>query len=220
MKKYALIVLLLLLGALAQAQTTRYVTDQLRLEARTGPGTGFRIVRMLESGTKVTVVEEKDGYSRIQFGNGSAAWILSRYLNNEPSARNQVASAKSELTTALEENAQLKATLSESQSKGSATEKARGELNQTNRRLTKELTQIRRTAASTLAIEQENQELQVKVVNLERDLQLAQQENMSLSDNSDRDWFVAGSLVLFGGMLLGVLIPRVRWKKRRGWGEL
>ena len=84
----------------------------------------------------------------------------------------------------------------------------------------KELAQIRRTAASTLSIEEQNQELQIKVVNLERELQLSQQENMSLSDNSDRDWFITGAGVLIGGMILGLIIPRMRWKKRRGWGEL
>jgi SH3 domain protein len=221
MKKPALLCILIMTATLAHAQSVRYVTDQLRLEARTGPSTSHRITRMLESGTQVTVLEESEGYSRIQLGNDTDAWILTRYLSPEPPARDQVAKAKKELQATLEENAQMKAALEEARSTGSKTQQERIKLDQDNTRLSKELAQIRRTAASTLSIEQQNQELQIKVVNLERELQIAQQENMSLSDNSDRDWFVTGAGVLFGGIILGLTIPRMRWKKKsRGWGEL
>ena len=221
MNKPLLFCILMMTATLAHAQSVRYVTDQLRLEARTGPSTSHRITRMLESGTQVTVLEESEGYSRIQLGNDTDAWILTRYLSPEPSARDQVAKAKTESQATLEENAQMKAALEEARSTGSKTQQDRIKLDRDNKRLSKELAQIRRTAASTLSIEQHNQELQIKVVNLERELQIAQQENMSLSDNSDRDWFVTGAGVLFGGIILGLTIPRMRWKKKsRGWGEL
>ncbi len=203
-----------------QAQTTRYVTDSLRLEARTGPSTGYRIVRMLESGTPVTVLEEADGYSRIRAPEGAEAWILTRYLMDEPSARNQLAAAREELETVKAENAELRSAMDTARSQGAQTESARSKLEQDYARVSKELSEIRRTAAATLAIEQQNQELQTKVVNLERELQLAQQENMSLSDRGDRDWFVTGAAVLFGGIVLGLILPRLRWKRRRGWSEL
>jgi SH3 domain protein len=205
---------------LAQAQTVRYITDQLRLEARSGPSTGHRIVRMLESGTEVTVLEESEGYSRLRLGNDSEAWILSRYLTADPPVRDQLAKATADLQVALQENAQFKAALESAQTTGSKIKQDRRELNQNNQRLSKELAQIRRTAASSLAIEEQNKELQLKVVDLERELQLAQQEKMSLSDKGDRDWFLTGAGVLLGGLLIGLIIPRLYWKRRRGWGEL
>lgn len=205
---------------LAQAQTVRYITDQLRLEARSGPSTGHRIVRMLESGTEVRVLEESEGYSRLLLANGSEAWILSRYLTADPPVRDQLAKATADLQVALQENAQFKAALESAQTTGSKIKQDRRELNQNNQRLSKELAQIRRTAASSLAIEEQNKELQLTVVDLERELQLAQQEKMSLSDKSDRDWFLTGAGVLLGGLLIGLIIPRLYWKRRRGWGEL
>jgi len=215
-----LVLLVMILSAPASAQTVRYVTDSLKLEARTGPSTSNRIVRMLESGTPVTVLESKDGYSRIQLGGGSDGWILSRYLMNEPSARNALAAAQTSLEKVSTENEQLKAQLTEALSTGQSTEQARDQLEQRSSSLAEELEEIRRTAAATLSINQQNQELQERVVNLERDLQLAQQENQAMSDSEERDWFVTGAGVLFGGMILGLIIPRLRWKKRRGWGEL
>jgi len=219
-------VVLLLCAALlftshsTQAQSLRYVTDQLRLEARSGPSTGHRIVRMLESGTEVTVLEESEGYSRLRLANGEEAWILSRYLSTDPRARDQLAQTKADLELALQENAQFKAALETAETTGSKIQQDRVELNQNNEQLSKQLAQIKRTAASSLAIEQQNKELQLKVVNLERELQLAQQEKMSLSDKSERDWFLTGAGVLLAGLLVGLIVPRLHRRKRRGWGEL
>jgi SH3 domain protein len=220
MRKIGIFLALLVWFVDAGAQSTRYVTDSLRLEVRTGPSTGYRITRMLESGTAVTVLEESEGYSRVRAPGGSQGWILTRYLMDQPSARNQVASAKAELEKVSTENAELRAALETALSTGDETENARNKLEQDFARVSKELDEIRRTAAATLTIEQQNRELQANVINLERELQLAQQENMSLSDRSDRDWFVTGAGVLLGGMILGLILPRMRWKRRRGWGEI
>lgn len=204
----------------AQAQTTRYVTDSLPLEARSGPSTGYRIISMLESGTPVTVLEQAGGYSRIRTPEGTVAWILTRYLMDEPSARNQLAAAQEELEAVKAENAELRSALDTARSQGTQTEADRNKVEEDLARVSKELAEIRRTAAATLAIEQQNQELQTQVVKLERELQLAQQENMSLSDRGDRDWFVTGAAVLFGGIVLGLILPRLRGRRRRGWSEL
>ncbi len=175
---------------------------------------------MIASGTPVTVLENKDGYSRIQLAGGTEAWILTRYLMDEPSARNALAAARSSLETITKENEQLKSQLAEALSVGQSSQQARDQLEERSTNLAEELEEIQRTAAATLSINRQNQELQERVVNLERDLQLAQQENQAMSDGEERDWFVAGAGVLFGGMILGLIIPRLRWKKRRGWGEL
>ena len=52
------------------------------------------------------------------------------------------------------------------------------------------------------------------------DLDAAQQRIRALKERSERDWFIAGAGVLLGGMILGFIIPKIRWKRRRSWGEL
>jgi len=210
----------LLWAASTHAQTSRYVTDSLRLEVRTGPSTGHRIIRMLESGTPVTVLEDSEGYSRIRAAGGADGWILSRYLMDQPAARNQLAASQAELERIKAEYSELRSALGGARNAGGQTESSGDRLELDYARVSRELADIRRTAAATLAIDQQNRELQVKVVNLERELQLAQQENLSLSDRSDRDWFITGAAVLLGGIVLGLILPRMRWKRRRGWGEI
>ncbi len=220
MTKSLLPLALLLLTPLVSAETVRYVTDSLKLDARTGPSTGHRIVRMIQSGSQVTELERREGYSRIRLPGGQEAWILSRYLMDQPAARDTVAEAQEALERLEAENTQLKSRLERILTKGEATATDLTEYQSENQRLTQELAEIRRTAAEVLSINQQNQELQERVVILERELQLARQENQSLVDNSEREWFVTGAGVLFGGMILGFVIPRMRLKKRRGWREL
>jgi len=175
---------------------------------------------MLESGTEVTVLEESQGYSRVRVPAGEEGWILSRYLMEEPAARSQLEGTVAAYERVRKENETLSTELAQVRNQGQSVATARNTLQQQKQRLTAELAEIRRAAASTLAIEQRNQELQVKVVEMERDLQLSRQENATLSDRRDRDWFVAGAGVLLGGMVLGLVLPRMRWKRRRGWSEI
>ena len=55
---------------------TKYVTASSGLNVRKGAGTGYRIVRALPKGAKVTVYETKNGWSRI----GSNEWVSSAYI--------------------------------------------------------------------------------------------------------------------------------------------
>ena len=55
---------------------TKYVTARGGLNVRSGAGTGYKIVGGLPKGTKVTVYETKNGWSRI----GNGRWVCSTYL--------------------------------------------------------------------------------------------------------------------------------------------
>lgn len=59
-----------------KSYTTKYVTASSGLNVRKGAGTGYRIVRALPKGAKVTVYETKNGWSRI----GSNEWVSSAYI--------------------------------------------------------------------------------------------------------------------------------------------
>ena len=59
-----------------------YVTANSGLNVRSGAGTGYKIVDGLSKGTKVTVYEESNGWSRI----GSGRWVCSQYLSSSKSS--------------------------------------------------------------------------------------------------------------------------------------
>ena len=99
-------------------------------------------------------------------------------------------------------------------------EQSRSALATDKKLLQTELAQIKQAAANTLAIKERNQSLDEQLEVVSRDLDAAKQQNRVLKERSERDWFIAGAGVLLGGMIIGLVIPKIRWKRRRGWGEL
>lgn len=213
----------LCLSSLALAQTTRYVTDQLEVDIRTGKSLQHRIVRMLPAGTEVTVLESDggDGYSLVRTSGGVEGWILTRYLADTPIPREQLAQAQAELSRYQTATSELQSELDTLQRTTQALESSNAELRANNQQLSQELAEIRRTSANAIAIGQRNRELEQQMVNMERELQLVQQENQTLADDSRKQWFLLGAGVLLLGALLGWIGPRLRGGQRRTrWGDL
>lgn len=75
--------LLLALGALSAADsclaTTRYVSDVLHVNLLAGKGQGEKI-KLLKSNEPLEVIEEVDGFMRVQTEDGSVGWVSSRFV--------------------------------------------------------------------------------------------------------------------------------------------
>jgi len=221
--KSILLSLALTLGLLGQAMAeTRYVSDRLEIQMRAGKGTQFRILRSLPSGTPLEVLEvdKENGYSRVREPGGVEGWVLNHLLMSGPSARDRLARAEKKLARLELENAKLKTSLAELRKAKGSTDKQRSTLEKENRKLSQELERIRRTASSALAIDAENRELKSRIVAYERQTQSLQQENESLKDRTARDWFMVGAGVILLGMIIGLIIPRIRWRKKSSWDSL
>lgn len=204
------------------AAETLYVSDELEIQMRTGKGNQYRILRMLPSGTRLEVLEtdKEEGYSKVRATGGVEGWVLTRFLMQQPAAREQLAAAEKKVARLELENRKLKASFDEAQEARGSTEKERGALDSQNRKLSQELEEIRRTASSALAIDAENKELKSGIVAYERQLQTLQQENTGLKDRTARDWFMVGAGVVLLGMVIGLIIPRIRWRKKSSWDTL
>jgi len=221
--KSILLSLALTLGLLGQAMAeTRYVSDRLEIQMRAGKGTQFRILRSLPSGTPLEVLEvdKENGYSRVREPGGVEGWVLNHLLMSGPSARDRLARAEKKLARLELENNKLKASLAKLRKAKGSTDKQRSTLEKENQKLSQELERIRRTASSALAIDAENRELKSRIVAYERQTQSLQQENESLKDRTARDWFMVGAGVILLGMIIGLVIPRIRWRKKSSWDSL
>ena len=221
--KSLLFTLFIALGLINTASAeTRYVSDRLDIQMRTGRGTEFRIVRMLPSGTALTVtkVDKDSGYSQVRAPSGVEGWVLSRLLMHGPAARDRLANAEKRLAQLELENRTLSSSQSTLNTDKNRTEKARSKLEKENKTLSKDLEDIKRTASSALAIDSENRELKSKIVAYEREAQTLQQENQGLKDRTARDWFMVGAGVILLGIIIGLIIPRIRWRKKSSWDTL
>jgi SH3 domain protein len=98
-----------------------------------------------------------------------------------------------------------------------ALEKNLAALDGQTRNVSQELSEIKRTASSALALDSENKNLKGRVVSLERQMQTLHQENESLKDRTARDWFMVGAAVVLLGIIAGLIIPRIRFRKKSSW---
>jgi len=198
---------------------TQYVSDTLEITMRSGKGTNFGITRMLRSGTPVEVLatDKKSGYTQVRTKSGKEGWVLSRFLMNGRAARERLATAEKNLAELELENRKLTTSMATLTEEKSGLETNLQELEGQSRGVNQELSEIKRTASSALAIDSENKELKGRMVSLERQLQTVQQENEALKDRTARDWFMVGAAVILLGIIVGLIIPKIRFRKKSSW---
>lgn len=193
-----------------------WVSDQFEVMLRTGPSTSNAIERVLRSGTALEVLEtdSEAGYALVRTAFGTEGWVLSRYLMNEPSAREQLEKLTGQLSSATDASSSVSQQL----------DAVRGEYNAANNRvavlerekssLEKELADIKRTAANVLAIDKQNKDLRDQLATTEIEVSTLEQTNRELGGQATRYWFMTGALVLVVGIILGLWLPRIKWQKR------
>jgi SH3 domain protein len=206
MRSLVLLLFVTLVPLVASAET-RFVEVEVTL--RTGQGTQFGIVRMIRSGTPVEVLEQdqQTGYSRVRMPGGTEGWILARYLTQSPIGAEELVAARQRIDQLNRENREL-------------TEERNRYMGEADT-LAEELARLKDLSSNAIALEDANRTLrttlnrnQERIANLETD-------NDRLRSTVTRDWFLAGAGVLVGGVLIGVILPRLRWRRRRSrWSDL
>ena len=213
---HAVSLLSMLLLAHAATAETAWVSDQFEITLRSGPSTSNAIELMLSSGTEVEVLEldPESGYSRVRTEGGTEGYVLTRYLMNEPAAREQLARLTSQLTNEASRGSSLNTQLSAIRSQYDAATRRIETLEREKSELEEELAEITRTAANVLSINDQNKQLREQLAAEEIRVATLEQENRELSSQTTRYWFMSGALVLVVGMILGLWLPRIRWQRR------
>lgn len=208
--------LLIILPATQVVAEPMWVSDQFEVMLRTGPSTNNAIERILPSGTALELIERDDdaGYARVRTAAGTEGWVLTRYLMDEPSAREQLEALTSRLTSAAAEGSSLTSQLDAVQGEYDSASRQIASLENEKRRLEEELAEIKRTAANVLAINNQNKELRDQLANAEIQAATLEQQNRELTGQTTRYWFMTGAMVLVVGMILGIWLPRIRWQRK------
>jgi SH3 domain protein len=213
-------VLSLLIAAAANAQTVRYISDELVVNLRTGQTNNHAIVRMLSAGTAVEVVDQNDdsGYSHVRVRDRDLeGWVLTQYLTAQPIARDRLATAEGELVTANARIADLQMRLAALTEDAELVSHKLQQADARNAELAAELASVRSASANALSLRDQNQDLAQALELREQEIQRLQQENDTLSSGELKQWFLTGGGVLFGGILLGLVLPNIRRRRRSDW---
>lgn len=210
---------LFLCSAAVTAQTA-FVSDQLEATMRRGEGTQFGIIRMVKSGYPLDVVEVNSttGYTKVRTKAGTEGFILSRYLMNESAARDRLEAFTANNKSLLDKITELEATIKTLQSSTSDQSGQIVSLQSDKQELGLELTGLREATADVMAIKRKNDSYSTQVQELTREKEVLETENRAYRDNTKQDWFVRGAGVIILGIIIGLILPKLR--RRRRWGDL
>ena len=199
----------------------RYVSDELVINMRSGKGNSFKIIKIIKSGTPLTIMEESSGYTRAKTPKGVEGWVLTRFLINSPVARTLLANAQQDVTQMKEKYDAMESELSTVKTERNTLSSSEESLLSNKKRLNIELGKLKKIAARPMQLEAENDQLRNDLVKIEAENRLLKQEYQTLEDNADQEWFMTGAGVLFGGMILGLIFPKLRsGQKKANWNRL
>ena len=206
------------IAALAEAET-RYVTDRAQVELRRGPSTEYRILRYLEAGDRVEVLEQNEqGFSRVKVGDqDTEGWVPTASLVAEPIARERLVVAERSLASARERVTTLE---SQNQTLTRDLMTARTELEQARTNhgaVSRELADLRTAAANVVEIRDDNTSLHERLGQRDREVDQLTADNARLSTRKNQNWFVVGAAVLLAGIVIGLVAPMLRRKRRSDW---
>ncbi len=209
-----LVLILIVLAPSANAESFVYITDQVDIPIRSEKSLGNTIIRLLPSGTKLSVLQiTEDGWTEVEYQD-TIGWISSRYLSNNISAREELKQANSIIN-----ESQLLITKYEAELDGQ--NKQLLILNNENKELVirsskseAEKAHIEQVYQDALKLEHENEKLMQEKLQLKTELQLAQNNSQIEQDTSQRNWFIVGALVLFFGIVIGFFLPKMLNRRR------
>ena len=100
---------ILLLGSSSAIAETGYITDQLKITLRSGESTTHKVIRMLPSGTAVTVLSRNNAtnYAKIRLSDGTTGYDLNSMLLTERPARDRLTESEQKLVVLRQEPGKL-----------------------------------------------------------------------------------------------------------------
>ncbi len=211
-------VALMMVAATAVGQTL-YVSDQLVITVRTGPSTENSIITNLVSGDVVEVLQAnaETGYTRVRIQSGVEGWVLGRYLVASPVSRDRLIIAESDLAEAQATVATLEGSVAMLAAELEVTGRRLEETETDNALLTKELADLRAASENVLSIRDQNESLRRRLNERNEEAELLAIDNDRLRNRATRDWFVAGAGVLLAGIIVGLIAPGLRRRRRSQW---
>ncbi|MCX8584523.1 MULTISPECIES: TIGR04211 family SH3 domain-containing protein [unclassified Gilliamella] len=175
----------------------KYVTENVDIYLRRGPGSQYAYSNAVKAGEKVAELEKSaDGkYTRIQLPNGSSAWIESNKLKDQPSLKVLVPTLESKL-------AEYKDKVD------NAEQYRQNAINDYSEKLKQAEQTIESLQARNKELEQINKSQDTKLESM-----------LNQVDDKRRDlivtWFTYGGLVAGGGFLLGLILPAIMPGRRK-----
>lgn len=207
MKRFALAVICFILLPFPVSAQYVYVTDSLKATFRTGPGNDHKILRMVSSGEKLTVLETLDAWTRVQLPNGTEGWMLNQWLTEDVPKGIQLEALQKKYESLLARHSELKQefTILEAENKS-----LKSDLNACNQKES----QIRGDYDELKAGSAQYLELKDNYTKTKTSLEAKILECDTLNDQLTQKW-IFWTITGAGILLIGIIMGSSSKRKRR-----
>lgn len=210
--------LLFLISTMVYAQNIVYITEKLEVPLRIEPSFDAQIEKMLVTGTKMTLLERSsEGWAKIE-NEGIIGWVTSHYITNNEPAYIQLAQLKTQYQALSQKHLKITEKLKLVRKYRNEYKTKYLKYKLTANKMRKEGKYMRKTFKSALSLDSDNQKLIQKNLTLQAQIKLLEENKVSNKDKSAQNWFMVGGFILFLGVILGALLPKIFAPKTRQRG--
>ena len=215
----AFILSLMVISPLAHAKTV-YVSDQLKIPLRSGASNGHRIIKFLGSGTRLTVVDTDGDFTEVEASGGKSGWVLTKDIMDIASGRDRLVVVNKKLSESRAQAKELKSAVAELKSEIRQLKNEKGTLQNERTNLSNSLDDLKITAANPVALSKKNKQLKKELEKANANVAMLDKDNQQLRSNVMQEWFVIGGAVAIGSLILGIILTRINWRRKRdSWGD-
>ena len=219
MKRSGILLIVIFIMSMHSAWAEKYISDVLWVSLRDAPADSATSIKVYKSGTRFDVVDENEveGYLHVKTTDGVEGWIKSRYLLDEPIAAIRVNQLEKQLAQLQKENDALKGEMNSVKKNDKETVRERKRMISENQKLHTENERLKKLAAKPMELSQELDALKTENAKLKAETQNMTQKYNSVSGEIEQTWFMIGAGVLFAGIILGLIFPNLRFRRRSTW---
>lgn len=210
-KHFILASLLTLISLSSQAET-RYISDDVAIFMHSGPSTKYRILGTVKAGEAVTFLQTdpNTNFAEIITSKNKTAWVDGKFLSRRASLKVKTPKLQAELS-------RIKKQLAAINKKNSS---KLAKLTDANSAILADKDALLAERSNTITA------LTTKNIDLTEEAKRLRVENASLAaqmDTKEEDeqhrFFMLGALILGLGLLAGLIIPSINFRKKKtnGW---
>ncbi|HID98118.1 MAG TPA: TIGR04211 family SH3 domain-containing protein [Thermodesulfobacteriaceae bacterium] len=206
------VVSVVMYGATVFAQTL-YVKPSSEVPVRTGQGTGYKIIAVLQDGVRVDVVEEDGAWVKIRTVSGREGWMLRRYLSSDLPLKKVVASLKMQKAQIEKRGAEIYQKLNDVSASYARSQKELNACIEERDKIRESFQALQEDATNVVHIKKALADTVKELEQMRKRQAAIEQENKYLKKNNAVKWFLAGGGVLIVGWIIGLMTGRSRKKK-------
>lgn len=203
-----LILIGLLLTVTLVAAETKYVSEDLTITLRTGPGADRKIISLLPIGRAVEVVTPGEEWTEVALSNGKQGWALTRYLTGKEPASVTLARLRQQYEKLAQDFDSLKKRSTQLSSEG---RDLAGELTETQQALTKvtgELEALKNESKEFLSLKAKYKKALKEAKEARSQADELQEQYKELSYSEVKTGMLIGGGMIVLGFLAGFILKR------------